>query len=180
VEVEHEEHLRRPAADAADLRQVRDDLLVLPLPEVLDAQLARGEVLRKAADGGGLLPREAHCAQVLVAQREHLGGRGEWRRQRRPVGVGPAHGAIEPVAAFEQRQEPAEDGAGRLPAELLVDDCPRQRPERVLPIAPHPEFPRAVDERAHHGVRAAQVRECRLGIDASHVVVSVNARGCAW
>jgi hypothetical protein len=65
-ELEHQEHLRRPHADALDRHQLRRHVLVAQLVQELELELAREHVLGQRAQVPDLRPREAsRRAQLL-------------------------------------------------------------------------------------------------------------------
>ena len=70
-EVEDEEHLGGPAADAADADQLLDDRLVVHLAPACRPDRARLEVLGEVAQVLDLARRQAGGADVRRVEREH-------------------------------------------------------------------------------------------------------------
>ena len=106
-QVEEQEHLRGPAAEAADGDDLLDHLLVAELVEPVELQLAAEHVGGEVADVLGLAAGEAGAAQVLLARLEQLLGRGG--------------------GAAEEVEDPQVDRPRRFGRELLADDRPQQR-----------------------------------------------------
>jgi hypothetical protein len=122
AQLEDEEHLRRPGADAAHARQRADDLVVglagqgARRQDERPVECLRREVAQRADFG----TRQADGPQRLVGQREQPLGRD---------------------VAVQRRDQPAVDGPGRGARELLVDDRLDQRLEgdiarRAIRIGP--------------------------------------------
>ncbi len=110
VQPEHQEHLRRPAADALHLGQRDDHLVVAHRLERVQRQRA---VVHPGAE-------VAHVAQLLAAQsdRTQLGVAQARQRQRRRHAV-------------EQRHQPQVDRPRRLRGQLLRHDGLEERAERL-------------------------------------------------
>lgn len=129
TELEDEQHLYRPPADAAHFGQLRDDRLVVePLERCavrhLAAQGLGGEVLER----GDLGEREAGGAQLPFGRRQHLLRRGEGAR---------AAGG----------DEAPEDGVGGGAVQLLVSD---RLSERLEGLAAAVGLETAGTRGAHH------------------------------
>src|SRR6188768_3183499 len=65
LQVEEQEHLGGPAAEAADGDDLLDHLLVIQLLEPVELELAAEDVAGEVADVFGLAAGEAAAAQVL-------------------------------------------------------------------------------------------------------------------
>ena len=143
LQVEHQEHVCAPDADALDGNQLGDHLLVGQLVQALQLEFPGEGVLGQRAQVADLRAREARGgAQLFGLIREDLLGR---------------RGA--PLEALGQAQE---DAAGGLRRELLADDRADQGAVVVggAPLAGVAEFGAdRVDHSREHRVRAAQVGE---------------------
>ena len=107
AEVEDQEHVHGPVAQALDRGQLLDHLLVRQLRDVVEVELAVLDVLGQVAQVGDLGAREARRAQELGVGGHDLGGRGR--------------------APLEQAGQPLVDRARGLGGELLADDRAQQR-----------------------------------------------------
>ena len=140
AEVEHEEHVGAPPAEALDGGYLSDHLVVRKVVERRESQLPRDDPLGKVAEVAHLGPREAARPQEIFVPGEQL----PWRR--RP--------------AAEERREPAVDASGGLCRELLPDDGPDERPVGVIRPSPAEfggaERPDATDEILHDPVTATK------------------------
>ena len=136
--MEDQEHLRRPAADAADADELLDDRLVVHLAPLRRPHRARLEVLGEIAEVFDLARRQPRGADVRRVEREH-----RVRREpaRRPGG---------------ERDEAIPDRLRRLDRDLLADDRARQRREGVA-AALEPAVAEARDELLHHPVALDEV-----------------------
>ena len=103
---EHQEHLRRPPADAFHLHEVLDQVVVAHLVDGIERKLARRDLGREITKIGDLLPRQSDCSKLLVARCEN--------------GVGLRGSAVERIEARENRPS-------RLAGQLLVDDRAHER-----------------------------------------------------
>jgi hypothetical protein len=112
LEVEEQEHLRAPPAQAADRHDLGDDLLVAELRETIELERAVEDVRGEVLQVGRLPAGQPSGAEVLLARR------GQLLRRGRP--------------APEQLQEPSVNRARRLRRKLLPDDGPDQSAERIL------------------------------------------------
>src|SRR5271165_3355901 len=115
--VEHQEHLRRPAADALDVDQLRDERLVIERPPALGVETTGGEMGGQIGEVFGLALR-----QSAGAQRRQLLRANALRCQARKT-------AARGVAYL--RDEALPYGLGGLDRNLLADDCPRKRGEGI-------------------------------------------------
>src|SRR5262249_41968092 len=106
---EHEQHLYRPASDAAHLREARDDLFVAELEEGCRLGHDRGDgLLREVPQRGDLGEGEAGAAQALDRSCQHLLRGGKY-------------------AGATGTHQPPEYGVGGDAIELLVSDGARER-----------------------------------------------------
>lgn len=139
-QVEDQEHLRRPDADAAHLDQRVDDGSVVEVVELVEPQRAVDDALTEIAHAERLAERQPRRAQRLDRRREHLLGAG------RPAAV--------------QREEPPVDRRRGLAGQLLVHDGADERRE-VRGAAADAELvpPHPIDQRRHPRVGRADVRE---------------------
>src|ERR671939_835217 len=87
VQVEDQEHLRGPAADAAHGRQARDDLLVVELRDPLEWHSAIRGLEGEVAERSGLARREATAAQRGLLRLEYGSGRRITVEARRQAGM---------------------------------------------------------------------------------------------
>ena len=106
TQVRDQEHLRAPPPDAAHLRQLLDDGVVVEAPDLAERRAAgrRPHAARGRACASTFAPRQARAPQLLVGGAQDV-GRGE---------PAPRPG--------EQVTDAAVDRRRRLDAELLVDD----------------------------------------------------------
>ena len=107
AESEDEKHLSRPDADAADLDELGDDVLVRQTGEGAEAEAPGPGALREIENGSSLGGGEAAGAERIRTKREDGGGRQAARAHR----------------GMDARP----DGGGGAPAELLRDDRAGQR-----------------------------------------------------
>ncbi len=101
-ELEHEEHLGRPASDALDRAEPRHDFFVFEPREIVEAHLARNEARGELVDVRRLVAAESRRLEGLDGQ----GGDGGWRE----------------LPARDHPDDALEDGLAGLHRELLVDD----------------------------------------------------------
>ena len=152
---EHQEHLRRPHADAFDRCQVLDDRIVghaVELAEVRNGAVERlgGEVLQRRRLGA----RQAGAPQHV----ERRGGNG-LRRQH------PA----------ERRDQPRLDGRRRLPRQLLIDHGVRQQRERrAAAMDRHRIGPVPLDRAAQYRIGLGQRADRRLRVDRAGFIGSAQ------
>jgi antitoxin component of MazEF toxin-antitoxin module len=117
AEAEHEEHFDRPAADAADLGEVLDDVVVGHAADAGEGGDGAVEGLGgEVAEGEGFVVGEAGGAKLLVGAVEEV-----LRVEVDGVAVGLDAGDED--EAFKQA---AVDGGGGLAVELLVEDGLRE------------------------------------------------------
>jgi len=146
AQVEDQEHLRRPAAQALDPGELLDHLVVAQLAQGLGPQRPLLDLAAEPLQVRQLLPRQAAGPQLLF----RAGQDGPGRR----------------VAPGEDGPEAPVDRGRGLARELLVDDRPDQRVEGPLGGAGgQHEGPRAVDDEAQGGVGAAQPLDGAAGQD---------------
>lgn len=140
AEVEHEQHLHRPAADPADLGEALDDRRVVEPLERRAPGNDRGERLGgEILEGGDLGEREAGGAQLLDRGGEHL--------LRRRKGAPAARG-----------DETREDGVGGGAVQLLVRDGLRQYLERLaVRLGGVPIGAGGADDAAQHRIHLTEV-----------------------
>ena len=147
AEVEDQEHVGRPLAEALDGRELRGDLLVGELGQPVELELAASPRARRASAGSATFGRDSPAARTSSGSAASSS-----------AGVG--------VCAAEQCRQPVVDRARRLRRELLPDDRADERAVGVARPAAAAlllvERPVLVDEPAHHGVRAAQLLQ-RVG-----------------
>ncbi len=139
AEAEDEEHFDGPAADAADLREVLDDLVIGHATNTGEGGDGAVEGFGgKVAEGKGFIAGETGGAELFVgAVKEVLGG-----------GVGAEAGD-----GLEGVEEAAVDGGGGLAVELLVDDGLGEGLEGGLGAGePEGEGAGALNEAAQFGV----------------------------
>jgi len=155
-ELEHQHHLHGPAADAAHLREPRDDGFVVERHQRRRiGHHARDRVRCEIPERRGLRRREADRTQRLGRRALHLPGGGEGVAVRCAATRVPAA-----IALRIQRDEAREDGIGRLTADLLRGDGPREMPERRgARFRAQPVRPGRRDQRRHHGVDAPEMRQ---------------------
>ncbi len=112
--MEHQEHFSGPFADALDLGEMRDDLVIGHFMEAIEIQLAVANVRGQVLYIERLFFREADAAQFRVRPGEHL-----FRRRELDVG--------------KQRDEAAVDSVGGGACELLKNYRARQCLEALAP-----------------------------------------------
>ena len=81
LQTKHQEHLRRPAADAFDLNKVCDEIVVVHTINGVERQCALRHFGRKIAHVANFLTRQPDGAEIGVARGQHGVGR------RRAVGI---------------------------------------------------------------------------------------------
>jgi len=139
-EVEHEQHLHRPAADPANLREALDDRGIVELLERGAVGNDRRERLGcEVLEGGDLREREAGGAQLLDRGIEHLLRRRE-------------------AALATRGHETREDGVGGGTVQLLMRDRLRQDLERCATrLGRVPIGTGRADDAAQHRVDRSEV-----------------------
>src|ERR671933_1363440 len=108
VQVEDQEHLRGPAADAAHGRKARDDLLVVELRDPLEGHSAVRGLEGEVAQRGGLARREATAAQRGLLRLEYGGGRRSTIEERREAGVDRERGLARQLLEHDRAREGVE------------------------------------------------------------------------
>src|SRR6266566_6692738 len=157
AEPEHHEHLGRPPADAFDLGERRNDLLIGQLVKSLDRQLPGCDPGAQILEIRRFLAREAHGAQLLVRCSCQL--RRKWR------------------TAAKQTLKASVDRSRRLTRQLLKNDRTGNSIE-VSAVARRPAFVNAdlVDYLSERGVDFLEVRDGfsaqRTGTSRLHFGVS--------
>src|SRR6185437_85901 len=154
AEAEDQQHLDRPAADAAHLRQLLDDRLVFETIDIGEMRDFAGRVApRQIADRQELRLRETRAAQLRVAGLDDL------CRGRRLMRL-----RIE-------RAEPREDRSRSLGVKLLIDDRLGEGDEDAR-RAPDLHTKRAdrVDETPKRWIGVAQIVEREGRIERQHAV----------
>lgn len=106
AEAKHQEHLRRPAANAFDLHEVLDEIVVVHLVHRIEWQRAAHDFGRKIPQVADLLARQSDCSKLLIRCREH---------------------GVRFRCAAEQRVEARQNRPGCFPGQLLVDDRANER-----------------------------------------------------
>ena len=144
MQPEHQEHLRRPAADALDLRELGDDRFVVQRLDVVEIEQVLLDVPREIAQIADLLTTVAGATQLLVGHRgEAVGGWG---------------------AAGHQLGQAAVDRRRRFGRQLLIGDGAGQRREVVVPLC-RGQAARAVRlDQAGDDRVAAQQHPASLGV----------------
>jgi len=132
---EHQEHVRRPDADALDLGQMRDHFFFRQFRHTLELQQAGLRLLGEIAQIRRLLAGQPDAAHF---------GIGEFENALRRQGIAGKGG------------ESIENGRGRFAVQLLIEDRFSQRVKRGLAKL-HPERTDALDNRGHDGVGFLQV-----------------------
>ena len=163
AEAEEEHHLDGPFADAANLGEVGDDVVVGHATDAGEGGDGAVEGFGgEVAEGEGFVVGEASGAELVVGAVEQVLGR--------EVGIG----AAEWVEGFEQA---AVDGGGGLAMELLVDDGFGEGFEGGLGGGElHGEGARAVDELAEFGVGGGKLGEREGDIVAGRAGAGVGSR----
>jgi len=140
AEMEHEQHLHRPAADAAHLGEALDDHRVVELLERRTVGNDRRERLgREILERGDLGEREARGAQLLDRGGEHL-----LRRRK---------GAL-----ADRGDQAREDGVGGRAVQLLMRDRLGQYLEGLATRLGHvPIGAGGADDAAQHRVDPGEV-----------------------
>jgi hypothetical protein len=154
LEVEDQEHVRAPEAEAPNRRDLGDHLVVVQLTQPVELQLPGLDVRGEIAHVLHLAPGEPDRAQLLRLDRQQLRRRGD--------------------AAVEARQQAVENGRRGLGRQLLADDRAQQHavgvPARpATPPARERHLAGPLDDARHHRiglgellVRAARAH-CRHG-----------------
>jgi hypothetical protein len=146
AELEHQQHLHRPASNASHLRETLDDRIVVE-------RFERGSIghdafvrlLRQVAQRGDLREREAGGAQRLLRCRQHCGRR--WK-----------------LAVTYRVDEAREDRVRRDAVQLLMRDRTRQDLEGLAPDfrLQRVAAARCGDDAAHHGIDARKMGDDSL------------------
>ena len=106
TEAKHQEHLRRPAADAFHLHEMLDEVVVVHLVHGIEWQRVAKDLGREIAEVADFLARQADRSKLLIRRCED-------RVRLRCTAV--------------QRVEPPQDRPGCFPRQLLVDDRADER-----------------------------------------------------
>ena len=142
-QMEDQEHLRGPAADAADRDQLLDDRLVVHVLPLGDVDRARLRSAAARSQRYSTLRAERPAARICGASSASTEAGCERMR-----------------GAGGQGDEAIPDRLRRLSRDLVADDRPRQRREGVA-AALEPAVGEARDELLHHPVAA---REMTAGV----------------
>ncbi len=134
-QVEDQEHLGRPAADATDRDQFLDDGFIVHVVPGIDMQLARIEMARQVDQVVDLARAQARAAHGLGLQRQQ-GGRADRRHQL---------------------DEAVPGRLRRLDRDLLADHAARQRREGIAALDCRRRVRKLRDELLHHAVALHQV-----------------------
>ncbi len=156
AEAEDEKHLHGPLADAADLREVRDDVGVGHAADAGEGGDGAVEGFGgEVADGEGLVVGQAGGAELLVGGVEEMLGGGVGEPFGEVVGV---------VGGAEGAEELAVNGGGGFAVELLIDDGLEQGFKgRGGGCELHGEGAGALDEAGEFGVGGGEGGECGFG-----------------
>ena len=148
LELDEQEHLGGPSANTPDLEKPFNDGFIIHIFKHMVAEVARSEVLGKAAKCCHLLTRLSCGTHLLVAEGEYLG-------------------SIRERAGWRERGEAPENRAGSPPAKLLVRNRSAERHEWIFGGRADLSRTVALDQVGEHGVGGAEV--CLGGFDVDRV-----------
>src|ERR1039458_6130637 len=137
---EHQEHVRRPDADALDLGEMRYHFFFRHFRHALELQQAGCSFLGEVAQIRRLLPGQPDATHFGIGQFENA------LRGQRVAG---------------KSGEAIEDGHGRFAVQLLIEDRLGEGMKGGL-VKLHAAWPYALDNRGQHGVGFLQVTDCKV------------------